>query len=220
MNKTLTIIVAIMLSMLLVASVFGQEVTKGLTAKGIKVGVNLAKLTGSDGSGSKMMIGFAGGGFLEYSFTPMFAIQPEVLFSMEGCKDDDEINEGVAYSPKQTLDYIQIPVLFKVKPQVKGNIKPNFFAGPFLGILMSAKLTATAAVGGASASASTDDKSSFKSTNFGIAFGTGATYKMTKGEITFDARYALGLSKIAKAEGGITPNVKTATFSLLVGYGF
>jgi len=220
MNKTLTIIVAIMLSMLLVCSALGQEVTKGLTAKGIKVGVNLAKLTGSDVEDAKMLLGIVGGVFIEYSFSPMFAIQPELLYSMEGAKYKDIVEEGITVSPKLTLSYLQIPVFLKLKPQTSGNIKPTFCAGPFLGILMSAKAKGSASAEGQSADVSVDVKDLFESTNFGVAFGVGAAYKLTKGEITFDARYALGLSKIAKVEEGTTPNVKTATFSFLVGYGF
>jgi hypothetical protein len=224
MKKTLTVVFVVVLSLLLVLPAFGQETTKGITAKGIKAGLNMAKETGSDASGAKMLLGFAGGAFLEYSFTPMFAVQPEVLFSMEGSKFNDETIEGVTVSPKLTLDYINIPVFFKVKPEVKGNFKPNIFAGPFLGILMSAKAKGEVSGGGTAVSGSVDVKDQFKSTNFGIAFGVGAAQHMEKGMITLDVRYALGLSKIAKSEtvGGVsvTPNVKTSCFSILIGYGF
>ncbi|MCX6831879.1 MAG: porin family protein [candidate division Zixibacteria bacterium] len=220
MNKTLAIIVAFMLSILMVESALGQGVTKGLTAKGIKAGVNLAKLTGSNVKDAKMLLGIVGGAFVEYSVSPMFAIQPELLYSMEGMKQKDIVEEGITVTPKWTLSYLQIPVFLKVKPQASGNIKPTIFAGPFFGILMSAKATASASLGGQSADVSVDVKDFFESTNIGVAFGVGAACKLTKGEITFDARYALGLSKIDKAEEGTTPNAKTATFSFLVGYGF
>jgi hypothetical protein len=230
MNKTLTTIMAIMLSLLLVCSAFAAEkAEKGITGAGITAGLNLGKVTGDDTKETiagktyspKMILGFAGGAFVEYSFSPMFAVQPEALIVMGGAKYDKITEGGVTVTPKLTLTYIQIPVLFKVKPTMTGKIKPNVFAGPFLGILMSAKAKGQSTTG---VDASVDVKSYYKSTNFGVAFGVGAAYPMTKGAITLDARYSLGLSKIGKSVTVLgtsyTPKIKTADISIMLGYNF
>jgi hypothetical protein len=193
---------------------------KGLVGYGIKAGLILANATGSDatppaGIDKKMKMGFGGGAFLTYAFSPMFALQPELLYMMKGVK-----YEQGAQKLTEKVDYIEVPVLLKVTPAVQGKIKPNFFAGPFLGILMSAKEKME---GSSDPADNYDDdvKDYMKSTEFGVAFGLGADFMLAKGKITLDARYDLGLSKIMKAEdNGDQANTKTGTIAVFVGYSF
>jgi len=197
--KKLLLVLAVV--MLFTVSGFAQDVVKGVTAKGIKVGVNLANWTG-DISGNKMMLTFGGGVFMEYSFNPQFAVQPEVLFMMKGTKAEE--GDG-----KYKLTYIEIPVLLKFKPTMEGNFKPGIFAGPAVGLLMSAKEDP----GGE------DIKDNLKSIDFGIAFGAGFMYMMQNGGgITFDARYTMGMGTIDDTEADET--IKNTNISFMVGYSF
>lgn len=237
MNKTLTIIVAIMLTMLLACSALGQEVTQGLTGKGVKVGINLAKLTGDDAEGLKTKVGIVGGAFITYSFSPTIAIQPELLYSMKGSKWDttetfsrEGVDVSYSESIKGKLTYLQIPILLKVTVPTSGNIKPSFFAGPALGILLSAKSKSEWSITGqvegvsidSSESSEDDIKDNVKSTDFSLVFGGGAGYVVGSGMITLDARFDLGLSSIAKKQEGEdkAEKIKTSTISLMVGYSF
>jgi len=190
---------------------------KGLIGYGVKAGLMLANISGSGadslgtdlldvGVTKKMKIGFGGGAFLTYGFSPMFAIQPELLYMMKGAK-----YELSGETIKFKGDYLQVPVLLKLSPQTQGKIKPYFFAGPFVGILLSAKATDGGSV---------DIKDNLKSTEFGVSLGAGVAFPMTKGAVTVDGRYDLGLSKVAKSDKVTDDNIKTGTISFFVGYNF
>ncbi len=226
MKKAFVTVIALVLMFAVAA--FAQETTTttttetGLTHYGIKVGASLANLTGSDakspfadtlGTGisvsKKMLIGFAAGLFADYQIAPQFAVAVEPMYVMKGAKYEATLGT-VKETAKLKLSYIEIPVLAKFMPTMTGNIKPSIFAGPFVGLRMSAKV---------SDGASVDVKDNVKSTDFGIAFGAGVAYGMTKGAITLDARYDLGLSKIGKApSGGTAPNIKTSAILVMLGY--
>jgi hypothetical protein len=68
----------------------------------------------------------------------MFAIQPEVYYSMQGAKyeeEEDDVQVKVIFK----YDYIQVPVLAKVNIPIESSIKPNVFLGPALGINVRAR---------------------------------------------------------------------------------
>jgi len=166
MKKLLIVFVAVAF----VATVNAQ----GSTTFGVKAGANLSSWNGDDVEGVKSKIGFHAGGIVNIPVSSMFSVQPEVLFSLEGAKseDDDDI--------KDNLSYVNIPVMLQY------NNASGFYAelGPQIGFLVSAK----------SEPGGTDIKEYLKSTNFSVAFGAG--YK-TKSGFGFGARYALGLGSIA-----------------------
>ena len=70
------------------------------------------------------------GVFVVRMFTEQLGLQPELLLSMQGSKDKDDL-----YDYKITTNYVNIPVL------VRYNITEMFsvHAGPQFGILVSAK---------------------------------------------------------------------------------
>ncbi len=193
---------------------------QGLTGKGIKVGLNLANVSGDDIEDNKMQLGFAFGAFITYSFNEMFAIQPEVLYSMKGFKiESDEEYGGVtaSYEQKNHLNYLEIPVLFKFMPKMEGSFAPNIFAGPALGIKMSATYDAEITIDGQTES-SDGDLEDIKSIDFGLAFGAGADFEVGPGKVTFDARYTLGLSTIDDSEA--EADVKNGVITFMLGYSF
>ncbi|MCB9070111.1 MAG: PorT family protein [Calditrichae bacterium] len=93
--------------------------------KGVKAGLNIATIGGDDISDVDSRTGFAAGLFGEIGIDKMFAIQPEVYYSMQGAKSKEDIN-GTTVDVTMKLDYIQIPVLFKFIIPVEGStVKPN-----------------------------------------------------------------------------------------------
>lgn len=135
--------------------------------------------------GLKNKIGFQGGVFAEFKFNK-FAIQPELLFSMQGAKADYEDFDD--YNAKINLTYLNIPVMAKFYV-VDGLC---FETGPQLGILLSAKGKAEVeGVGG-----SVDAKKLINNIDFSINFG--ASYQIPGMPLGFYARYSLGLTDIAK----------------------
>jgi hypothetical protein len=152
----------------------------GATAQiqfGVKAGVNIATLTGSDVSGAKTKLGFQGGVLVAVPVTDVVWVQPEVNYSMQGAKGTSNYTDFTL-----SQNYITVPVLFKYIH------KSGIFAetGPQIGFLMSANINS----GGNSA----DVKASYQSVDYGWAFGVGYLLKSINAGI--DARYNLGFTNI------------------------
>lgn len=133
-----------------------------------KVGMNLSSLTNLDGSS---IMGLNAGVSAEIMLSKRFAIEPGVLFSMQGTKLDGE---------HVKLNYINIPVYAKYY-LIKGF---NVFAGPQLGINVGAKK------GGESI------KDLVRTGDFGLGMGVG--YQFQWG-LMFSVNYNIGFVDIQKA---------------------
>ena len=160
---------------------------------GPKAGLNIASLTEDN---TKSLTGFHVGGFAEIMISDKFAVQPEVLYSMQGAKADE--GDG-----KINLDYIAIPVMAKYFVAEGFSIE----AGPQISFVTRAEMS-----GGGE---TVDVKDFTNSTDFGLNFGLG--YSLPMG-VMFSGRYNLGLSDTAKDNEGDA--VKNGVFQLSVGYKF
>tara|TARA_B110000503_G_C6977721_1_gene341901 strand:+ start:178 stop:720 length:543 start_codon:yes stop_codon:yes gene_type:complete len=156
---------------------------------GAKAGLNMSNVTGDAITLSK--IGFNVGGFAEIGISEKFAVQPELLFSMLGAKDNEN---------NYDFNYILVPIMAKYFVTEELSLE----AGPQVGFLMSAKYDGK------------DIKDSYKSTDFGVNFGAG--YNIFE-NINIGVRYSLGLSNIADVDG-FDVNLKNSNFSLGLGYKF
>lgn len=137
---------------------------------GAKAGLNMSNFTGDAETDSK--IGFHVGAFAEIGINEKFAVQPELLFSMLGAKDDNANYDS---------NYLLIPVMAKYYATEKLSLE----AGPQIGFLMSAKYDGE------------DIKDVYKSTDF--AFNLGAGYDVTE-QINVGLRYSLGLSNVLDSD--------------------
>jgi hypothetical protein len=183
-----------------------------LPSFGIKGGLNMAKYTGSDAGSTDYKMGVAGGAFVCLDLIAM-KLQPELLFSQKGAKEEgtiDILGTPVNYSASTTANYIEIPVLAKFS--FGKIIVPSIYAGPSLGMLMSA--TGEAEFGGVS-SGSVDVKDAFNSTDLGLVFGIEIK---TPAKLSIEARYNMGISSVAKDIAGTSFDVKNSTASLMLGY--
>jgi len=183
----------------LVPAIAGAEIS--LTGKGVKLGLNLANISGSDASDdAKMNLGVALGGYGTFTVNEAFAIQPEVLYSQKGSK------EGDVYF---NLSYLDIPVLAKWTPAVQGEVKPFLFAGPSIGLLLSAE----AEMDGDTM----DMKDNTSGLDLGLVIGAGADMVINGHKINGDIRYDMGLSTLDDAGDA---KIYNSVISLMVGYGF
>ncbi len=164
---------------------------------GAKVGLNISNLSG-DVEDTKSLIGAHLGGFAEISISEKFAIQPELLFSIQGAKSEyseSDIDYSYSEETKTKLNYLNVPLLAKYYVADKFAL----LAGPQFGILMSAKedyeFSETLSGTTDSGSESIDAKEFYKS--LALSFNLGASYSITE-NFFVDARYNLGLSSIAK----------------------
>lgn len=150
---------------------------------GIKGGVNFTNM-GSDMEDSfgesNMKTGFHAGLFANMKITQFFALQPEVLYSLQGAKFDVPVIDDDA---KINLSYINVPVLAKVYLSENFNIH----AGPYIGFLISNN----AELDDATAEEALDDM--YKTLDFGVAGGL--EFETLSG-VVVGARYNLGLADI------------------------
>jgi len=159
---------------------------------GVKAGVNLTKFSGSDaGDNNNFLLGYAGGGLVNYKLTDAVSLQGEVLYSLEGSSAKEDGVKG-----KLKTGYVNIPVLAQY------NHSSGFYAetGPQLGILTSAKMSFSGSEDGVDISATQDVKEQFKSINF--SWGLGAGYKLSNG-LGIGARYNFGITSIADSDASI-----------------
>ncbi len=164
---------------------------------GVKAGLNLSNVTG-DVSGNSVKAGFQAGGFVEFKVSEKFSVQPEVLYSLQGAKYDEE-GTNVDFN----LSYFNIPVMAKYYVADGFSLE----AGPQLGFLLSAK-----AKGGG---VTVDVKDSFESIDFGMNVGAG--YDITD-RFSIGARYGFGLSNIAKDSEG--DKIHNSNIAIALGYKF
>ena len=207
------VILIVSLLLVLTMSVGAQDKVTGITAKGFKAGLNIAGHTGDDADDYlKNMLTFAFGGFMTYNINEQFAIQPELLYMMKGTDW-----EHISGTWKAKYNYLEIPILFKYLIPTQSNFKPNIFAGPSVGILMSAEEEMTDDSG----TEILDVKDVLRSTDVGIAFGLGGSFVMGKGSLTFDARYTVGMTDIYKEDPDFGQwKIKSKVISFMLGYGF
>ena len=84
---------------------------------GLKIGTNYSNVYDSQGETfqADAKFGFVAGGFLQIPIGELFGVQPEVLFSQKGFKSTGSIL-GANYSLTRTTNYIDVPLMFVVKP--------------------------------------------------------------------------------------------------------
>lgn len=185
---------------------------------GIKGGVNFATLTG-DVEDTSMKVGFNVGGLVEIKVSEKFSVQPELLFSTQGAKEEYSETSGAdSYKVENNLNlgYLNIPIMAKYYVIDKFSLE----AGPQFGFLMSAKsdYTETQTIGGVTSTFSeeVDVKDDMNSVDFGINFGAG--YDFTE-NISAGVRYNLGLSDITDEQED-NFEMKNSVIALSIGYKF
>lgn len=89
------------------------------THLGIKAGVNFAKLTGDQAEDLENKTGYHIGVTAELGLTSKFSVQPEILYSTQGAKFEDEDLD---------INYVNVPVLakFYLIKNVSFQVGPQF----------------------------------------------------------------------------------------------
>lgn len=147
------------------------------TIFGIKGGLNASTISSNPGNSNlETKIGF-NVGLLAHIHTsdPMWAIQPEVYYSLEGAKNKS--NSNVSYG----LGYLNVPVLAQLMFDNGFRVE----AGPQIGFLMNANYKVN--------NTTTTVTNNYRKANFSIPLGLG--YVSSSG-LGVDARYNFGISDI------------------------
>lgn len=183
---------------------------------GIKGGpcISNVKWSLDDGSGEaygRLTVGF----FAEFSLSPAFAVQPELDFVTMGYSWWDLVTVGYMGKYEDTLQYLQIPVLFKARLIRKGWIVPAVFAGPSLGILLKAGFKYYDMNSGLTYG--DDIRDLYRDFDLGAAFGAGVNIQVRNLRLILDVRYYLGLIDVYRAADIA---VKNAGLMITGGLGF
>lgn len=147
---------------------------------GLKGGLNVYNINNDNNSEYDSKVGFHAGLIGHIHLTRQFAVQPELVYSLQGAK---YTNGGV--ESKLNLGYINIPVLLQYMFDNGFRLQ----AGPQVGFMLNAKTEID--------DVKTDVKDAFKTVDLGLGFGAG--YVTTSG-FGIDARYNLGLSDITESD--------------------
>jgi Outer membrane protein beta-barrel domain len=162
---------------------------------GLEGGANFANALGPDiGSDTSSVLGFVGGGFLELKFGNSFSIQPEVLYEQKGAQNTDG-------SQVIHLDYVEVPILFKLSLGTPG-INPAVFVGPAFDFNVLAQFAQDG---------NTSDITGANSSDIGLVGGV----EVALDRFFISGRYELGLDNVTQNQ-----NIQTGVVTLLAGYSF
>lgn len=110
--------------------------TQNKTTFGVRAGLNIQNFTWDDIDGetvdTKLKAGFHLGVNAEIPIAPEFYVQPGILFSTKGAKEDFS-------DAKINLSYIEIPINFLYKPEL-GDGKLLVGAGPYIAFGVGGKV--------------------------------------------------------------------------------
>lgn len=178
---------------------------------GIKGGLNLSNLSGSNIGNSSYKTGMVGGAFATIDLMAL-KVQPELLYTQKGAK-----YETLFASATAQFDYLEVPVLLKYS--FGAIIVPSILIGPSFGIPVKGSVEQTYFLVitdyTSSDSTVTVDVKKDLGPDLGLVFG--AEIK-TPFKLSVEARYTLGLSKIYKEVAGSQLDIKNSNISLMVGY--
>ena len=141
-------------------------------------GIQFTDVTGDDPSDG-FLVGFHFGFLVNFGITDYLMFEPQLLYSMRGAQGNKNIGD-------LKMNYIEIPMWLRY--QLSNGV--NFNAGPYAGILVSAKQDGE------------DMKDLFKTFDFGLGVGLGY---QTSGGFGLAANYSQGIVNIGDDITVITP---------------
>ncbi len=199
----------------------------------IKAGVNFASISESatlesyESLDKNSVAGFQAGLSYDLGLSNIFTIQPELLFIQKGGKSTYVINENNKIVSRLYYNYIEVPVLAKLKFYKESGSGFYLVGGPFAGLAVSGKSKTTTTLLGNTTTAEDDFKfenddegERQRRTDWGISFGGGVKF----GNAFLDARYNLGINNLldddANNQNDSKPYRRTRGIGLVLGFEF
>ena len=180
------------LLMLTTLTALSLGITSNLMAQsepkmGVKGGLNVSNLYIDDVNDENARFGFNVGLYGQLFSSDVFALQPELLFSTKGSRDEFD---GLAdETVKFNLSYLDLPVLAVIKLGESAEIH----AGAYASYLLNANISYEGDLGNGGEDI---DRNNFKSYDYGLVGGFGLNF----GNLQVGARYNYGLVKIADSD--------------------
>jgi len=185
---------------------------------GLKGGINISTLSQKGANlvsvSWKSTTGFTVGAFYTINVNDYLAFQPELYYSKKGGKLEGSILSVLA-SKSLAIDYLELPLLLKLKFPTQGSINPNLFVGPYISLKVSDK--GEIKVLGIELE---EELIKVKDSDFGLVFGGEIDFKVSSAMVILDIRYDLGLVNVAEPILGIENEMKNRSLILMVGFGF
>ena len=240
MKKIITLLAATLLSSMVATA---QNKVGEFSIKPM-AGINVSDISADDEVNYKAKVGFTGGVEAEYGVTPWLGVSLGAMYSQQGAKFEASLGqlgvneEGrkvaviIGLKGKLKADYINMPLLANFYVWKGLSVK----TGLQVGFLVNDKMSGNGAVAGFTeipadqfiqedwsiSSATSTSLSTFsfegsdvcKSVVFGIPVGLSYEYK----NITLDARYYFGLTRMDDAEED--PAARNRCLSITLGYKF
>jgi hypothetical protein len=198
---------------------------------GVKAGLNLSNMLMKDDNTTfstdfMMNPGFHVGGTVEFPIGGIFSIEPGLMFSTKGYKDEykEDIHQiGITeYKTTLNLYYIDVPVYAKATFDVGDNVKLYGGLGPYLGVGLWGKMNNEVTFDGITDTSNEDVKwgtdaenDHFKRVDFGLNAGAGVAFY----SILIEVSYGYGLINICPyTDNGFKTNNRVLGIS--AGYKF
>ena len=160
-------------------------------AAGIEVGYSRTDLAlGGGGNLLTSRQGAITGVYLQFPLQDVFAIRPELLFSLKGGSTASDITGGESIDIE--LAYIELPVLFRVSFPT-GSIRPVIFGGPAVAIQIGCDFSFADAVRSTCGQATLPR---VRGWDFGLVGGGGVEKRLRRATIALEARYTVGTRSI------------------------
>ena len=183
-------------------SAFAAEIHYGVTG-----GLNLSNFTGEDADDFAMKLGFNVGAMLDIELFSVLSFQPELLYTMKGANADT--GDG-----SLALNYLEIPILLKVTPVSNDKMDISVFAGPFVAMKLSEKITDS------DGDELDLDEDRYTSMDMGLNFGAGVTMPFAgETKLGLQAGYEMGVTNVLDIDDwddswGPEPEAKTTNIFL------
>lgn len=185
---------------------------------GAKAGLNLSRVTEHF---ETMKPGFHGGIYAQINLHPMFSIQPEVLYSMQGGmeKDVNEIlNQTISTKTTLTSHNVIVPIMLQFSPIKMITIEAGPQFGFNLGMSSHSVLTTQGIVDSETESDYTFESDDYNMFDFGLAAGLKLN---VASNVNIYARYNFGLTNVFVSEDVFGyEDDETFNQNLMLGVGF
>lgn len=208
------LVLSTLLALALVAGV-APAVRAGM-AFGVKAGVGVSHVN-ADLFDTDNRTGFVGGVYGTFDLSPMFGVQPELLFVRKGAElfSTDVTIGGISFgSVGSTLDvdYLEIPLLLRISAPNPGPVDLRLLAGPVASIKIDEQIRLTGLVGYSL------DSDQVKTADFGIAVGAAAAIRSASMSVVAEGRYTFGLTNVSDLPFG--GEVKNGAYYATLGLEF
>lgn len=178
------------------------QVTKQKIDIGIRLGMTLSSVTGDLRSASDPRFGFGGGVFTRIPIHERILLQPELIYSMQGARNEHD------HDIATELSYLNLPVLASFKILKDADLYGHI--GPQLGFLLNGEMDSDRGEG------EMDIEDDLKNFDFGVVVGAGYYFNSGFG---VDVRYNIGLTDINNS-GTSSDEIRNSVFFTSVSYTF